>query len=120
MGEFIKENWDRIIVFLMIVGCFIGVFALLANLGVIEDIKKIAEWGTSEHHTSSNIYHLSDGYDPEPPLSSTMKPKESSSKCPLIGRGYCIVEEWEPACVWRKCIIDTRQYKDDSIMLEEE
>ena len=38
-------------------------------------------------------------------------PTKAENSCPLIGGKACIVDEWQPICLLKECIIDSREGK---------
>lgn len=36
-------------------------------------------------------------------------PTKAENSCPLIGGKACIVDEWQPVCLIKECIIDSRE-----------
>ena len=39
-------------------------------------------------------------------------PTKEDNSCPIIGGKACIVDEWQPICLLKECIIDSREEKE--------
>lgn len=110
MDEDVKEKIGVIIYyFWWVIPVLIGVFCIFH----FEVPKKIGDWW-AENVTKEeyNICHLSEGCNMgSPTYYSQSQPifKEDSNSCPLIGGKACIVDEWDPICLVKDCIIDSRK-----------
>lgn len=79
------------------------IVVLLEILVIIADISFIANYQSEE---------VEKGHDGGSYSYDNSTPTKAENSCPLIGGKACIVDEWQPVCLIKECIIDSRKEEE--------
>lgn len=72
------------------------ILAIIAMVNIYSIIHELSEEAEKAYDRASSSYNNS-------------TPTKENNSCPIIGGKACIVDEWQPICLIKECIIDSRE-----------